>query len=183
MYNLLLKYVYDVVDLLPRIALPCRDTRALFVVAVRLRTLRAVFAVVARDAFVVARATTPRDVLADAAAVFVRPVFARDATARAAFAFAVVAALVVVRRETVLDETRREFVAFARGDVLVVTVLATGAIGSANTARIDTNVEQTKNAPANRNTVPMAFLQKSAMLRLVIKFSRFLGIFPRKPVV
>ena len=46
-----------------------------------------------------------------------------------------------------------------------------GAIGSAKTARIDKNVEHTKNAPANRNTVPMAFFATVAILRLFIHYS------------
>lgn len=43
--------------------------------------------------------------------------------------------------------------------------------GSANTERIETKVEQTKNAAANKNTVPMAFLQEFAFIRNVIKIS------------
>lgn len=37
-------------------------------------------------------------------------------------------------------------------------IISTGT-GSANTARMDTRVEHTKNAAANKKTVPMAFLQ------------------------
>ena len=38
-----------------------------------------------------------------------------------------------------------------------------GATGSANTVRIENKVEQTKNAPAKRKTVPMAFLNEFAI--------------------
>jgi len=167
-------YVLVYVVLLPRIALPCNDTRALFaaVDVVRLRTLR--------DGFVVVRATTLRDEFVFAAVV--RDVVVRAATLRALFAV-FVAVVVVSRRDTTFVPLRREFVAVARGDCVVVNIVFAGAIGSANTARIDTSVEQTKNAPANKNTVPMAFLQKSATLRLVINILPFRGEIPRKPVV
>lgn len=180
-----------VAALLPRIALPCNETRA--VVPARDTTLRFV---VARDAFAtVPRDTTlrplvvavPRDtvfavardadtlgravvvVVRDAVVVravvgvaVVRAVVPRDVTARDAVA------VVVVPRDTVFVAVRRD-VAFvpravgvparvAWGPATTVDV-AIGAIGSANTARIDTNVEQTRNAPANKNTVPIAFLQ------------------------
>ena len=78
------------VVLLPRIALPCNDTRALFaaVDVVRLRTLR--------DGFVVVRATTLRDEFVFAAVV--RDVVVRAATLRALFAV-FVAVVVASRRE------------------------------------------------------------------------------------
>ena len=183
-----------VAALLPRMALPCNETRA--VVPARDTTLRFV---VARDAFAtVPRDTTlrplvvavPRDtvfavvrdadtlgravivVVARVAAVVavravvgvavVRAVVPRDVTARDAVA------VVVVPRDTVFVAVRRDVAFVLRGDAVPARVawgpattvdVAIGAIGSANTARIDTNVEQTRNAPANKNTVPIAFLQ------------------------
>ena len=180
-----------VAALLPRIALPCKETRA--VVPARDTTLRFV---VARDAFAtVPRDTTlrplvvavPRDtvfavvrdadtlgravivVVRDAVVVravvgvaVVRAVVPRDVTARDAVA------VVVVPRDTVFVAVRRDVAFVLRGDAVPARVawgpattvdVAIGAIGSANTARIDTNVEQTRNAPANKNTVPIAFLQ------------------------
>ena len=180
-----------VAALLPRIALPCNETRA--VVPARDTTLRFV---VARDAFAtVPRDTTlrplvvavPRDtvfavvrdadtlgravivVVRDAVVVravvgvaVVRAVVPRDVTARDAVA------VVVVPRDTVFVAVRRDVAFVLRGDAVPARVawgpattvdVAIGAIGSANTARIDTNVEQTRNAPANKNTVPIAFLQ------------------------
>ena len=46
-----------------------------------------------------------------------------------------------------------------------------GATGSANTERIEINVEQTKNAVANKNNVPIAFLQEFASIRIFIEKS------------
>ena len=184
------KYVYVFVDALdPRIALPCKETRD--GLAARARTLRAVVAPVLRDAFVVPvrettlRDATPRDALfvvvaavvaRDEFAVVTREEFAalaRDATLRDGVA----AVVVPVARDTVFVALRGVAllrpVAPARPDCAVI---AAGAIGSAKTARIDTNVEQTKNAPANKNTVPIAFLQKSAKLRLFIKYSPVSGV-------
>ena len=47
----------------------------------------------------------------------------------------------------------------------VLWVAAFGfTIGSANTERMETNVEHTKNAAANKNTVPIAFLQEFAFI-------------------
>ena len=70
----------------------------------------------------------------------------------------------VVPRDTVVVAVvarglaRPERVArIARGDAASIF---TGAIGSANAARIDINVEHVKNAPPNKKTVPMAFLQQ-----------------------
>lgn len=180
-----------VAALLPRMALPCNETRA--VVPARDTTLRFV---VARDAFAtVPRDTTlrplvvavPRDtvfavvrdadtlgravvvVVRDAVVVragvgvaVVRAVVPRDVTARD------VVAAVLVPRDTVFVAVRRDVAFVLRGDAVPARVawgpattvdVAIGAIGSANTARIDTNVEQTRNAPANKNTVPIAFLQ------------------------
>lgn len=159
--------------LLPRIALPCNETRAWFDVAVRARTLRDV--VVVRDA-PVARDTTPRDVAA--AVVRGLATVVRDATLRAVFADGVA----VVPRDTTFDVARRD-VALVRGDCAVTIAPVVGAIGSANTARIDNNVEQTKNAPASKKTVPTAFLQQSAMLRLFINTLLLSGETPGKPVI
>ena len=178
-----------VAALLPRIALPCKETRAVvpardttlrdgFVVrdtVVRDTTLRplvvavprdTVFAVV-RDADTLGRAVVVvvRDAVAVRAVVgvaVVRAVVPRDVTARDAVA------VVVVPRDTVFVAVRRDVAFVLRGDAVPARVawgpattvdVAIGAIGSANTARIDTNVEQTRNAPANKNTVPIAFLQ------------------------
>ena len=178
-----------VAALLPRIALPCKETRAVvpardttlrdgFVVrdtVVRDTTLRplvvalpreTVFAVV-RDADTLGRAVAVvvRDAVAVRAVVgvaVVRAVVPRDVTARDAVA------VVVVPRDTVFVAVRRDVAFVLRGDAVPARVawgpattvdVAIGAIGSANTARIDTNVEQTRNAPANKNTVPIAFLQ------------------------
>lgn len=168
--------------LLPRIALPCNETRAWFDVAVRARTLRDV--VVVRDA-PVARDTTPRDVVATVARGLATVV--RDETLRAVFADVVVApdddvAVAVVPRDTTFDVVRRD-VAVVRGDCAVTIAPVVGAIGSANTARIDNNVEQTKNAPASKKTVPTAFLQQSAMLRLFINTLLLSGETPGKPVI
>lgn len=175
MYNLFARYVYVVDDdfLLPRIALPCNETRAWFDVAVRARTLRDV--VVVRDA-PVARDTTPRDVVV--AVVRGLATVVRDATLRAVFADGVA----VVPRDTTFDVARRD-VALVRGDCAVTIAPVVGAIGSANTARIDNNVEQTKNAPASKKTVPTAFLQQSAMLRLFINTLLLSGGTPGKPVI
>lgn len=159
--------------LLPRIALPCNETRAWFDVAVRARTLRDV--VVVRDA-PVARDTTPRDVVV--AVVRGLATVVRDATLRAVFADGVA----VVPRDTTFDVARRD-VALVRGDCAVTIAPVVGAIGSANTARIDNNVEQTKNAPASKKTVPTAFLQQSAMLRLFINTLLLSGGTPGKPVI
>lgn len=178
-----------VAALLPRIALPCNETRAVvpardttlrdgFVVrdtVVRDTTLRplvvalprdTVFAVV-RDADTLGRAVVVvvRDAVAVRAVVgvaVVRAVVPRDVTARD------VVAVVVVPRDMVFVAVRRDVEFVLRGDAVPARVawgpattvdVAIGAIGSANTARIDTNVEQTRNAPANKNTVPIAFLQ------------------------
>ena len=46
-----------------------------------------------------------------------------------------------------------------------------GAIGSAKTERIEINVEQTKKAVANKNNVPIAFLQEFALIRIFIEKS------------
>ncbi len=177
-------YVVDVLALLPRIALPDRDTRAFGFVAVRDTTLRGAAPVVREPPVrpdVVARDVTPRDAVVDAAPRDVVPVAVVEDTARVAAAGrpdtlraaadAVVPRAMVdaaVPRDDVVVRPDARAVAPARGDWADVAIIA-GAIGSANTARIDTNVEQTKNAPASKNTVPTAFLKKSPKLRLFIK--------------
>ena len=148
----------------PWIAGPVKETRD-GVVDVRATTLRAtVLGLVARD-------TTLRFVAVPRDTVFA---FARDATPRdTTFLFTV--APVVVRAIVAGDTPRfvvrpdARFVAFVRGDALVSAGTNVGAIGSANTARIDKNVEQTKNAPAKRNTVPIAFFATDAISRLFIR--------------
>ena len=110
---------------------------------------------VARDAVVV----LTNDV---AGVVVPRETIARDVTPRDGATFCVCA----VPRDTTDDAVLRDDAGRAdartvpdvRGDATVgADTVMVGAIGSANTARIDNNVEQTKNAPANRNTVPIAF--------------------------
>ena len=170
--------------LLPRMALPERDTRA-GEVAVRATTLRD--AAVPRD--VVVRDATLRDDTAapprDAAGVVV----VRDetvglpVTVRAVVDADGVAAVV---RETVAAALPRA-VAVARpvarallpprGDCAPDATALIGAIGSANTARIDSSVEQTKKAPASKNTVPIAFLKSSPKLRFFINTL----LYPGKP--
>ena len=149
------------------------------VVAVRARTLRALFAF-ARDVAAIWRETTLRDAAFTRPFAVARCAFARDATARlctvlrdvvARDAFADGAATAVratvardvaaVLRGLVRPELR---VVAARPDCGAATEFGSyGAIGSAKTARIDNKVEQTKNAPANRKTVPTAFLKESAI--------------------
>lgn len=221
MYNLFCRYVYvlELTDaLLPRIALPCNETRDVAgAVAVRERTVRAVLFAATRDTvFVVPRDTTLRDVVprdtvfavprdTDAlgrpvavvvravvvvGAAVVRTAVVRDVTPRATVAFDGFA--VVVPRVTILDDVDRDDAGRAdartfpdvRADetIGVADTVATGAIGSANTARMDNNVEQTKNAPASKNTVPIAFLTCSAKLRLFINALLYSGN-ARKPNV
>lgn len=197
-------------DLLPRIALPCKDTRdgvVPDVVVAREITFLLLFTATREVVFVAFLETTLRDavpvvaavpretvVLGRAVAVVVVPAtvpletvgvvaprdtVARDVTVRAGVAAlgVVVTVAAVVPRDTILvfvldvagraDE--RVLLVPARVACGVATAFcAIGAIGSANTALIDKNVEQTKNAPASKNTVPIASLQKSATLRLFI---------------
>lgn len=177
MYNLFVRYVYVLFDdvLLPRIALPCNETRAWLDVAVRARTLREL--VVVRDAF--ARDTTLRDAVAfargDATVV-------RDVTPRAVPAVVATFVFAVVPRDITLAVARRDD-AVPRGDCAPAIAPVVGATGSANTARIDNNVEQTKNAPANKKTVPTAFLQQSAMLRFFINTLPVIRKTPGKPAI
>ena len=199
------KYVYVLPDvaLVPRMALPCNETRAVLAdVAVRAATPRDADAVavvprdvVVRDATFRGDADTPRDVAvlardavvlavprdvavardgaavvprdADVAGTAARDVVARDATERdAAVVVRAVDAVVAVVRGLVRPDARD---VPARADCGAAAVTFTGAIGSASTARIDTNVEQTKNAAASKNTVPTAFLQKSPNVRFFIQ--------------
>lgn len=217
MYNLFCRYVYVlefVAALLPRIALPVSETRA--VVPARETTLRDAFATfddVVRDTTL--RAELPRDVVArpvvvaavvrDAVAlgrpdvvvvrdavplvVVVRDVVGTAAAVRDTTPRDIVAPLVfAVPRETTFDDVPRAVAVdgravdartlpAARGDATAddVVTVAVGAIGSANTARIDNKVEQTKNAPASKNTVPIAFLTCSAKLRLFINTLLYSG--------
>lgn len=181
-----------------------RDGLATFVDVVRDTTLRDVFprdafvrdvtTPVLRDAVTDGR--PPPDVFVARDTVFVRAppgvTAARDAAVRDVTVRAVVAELLFdvndVPRDTIFDDVPRDAatdgraaertVPDARGDASapddVGTVFA-GAIGSANTARIDNNVEQTKNAPANKNTVPIAFFTCSAKLRLFINTLLYSG--------
>ena len=138
-----------------------------------------------RDGEFVVRATTlrPTDVRPPPRDTTLRDgVFARDAeldvvratTLRCgAFARDAATGAVVVRtRDAALLRPDARDVAFARGDAAFDTVgEITGAIGSAKTARIDKNVEHTKNATASKKTVPIAFFATPAILRLVIHYS------------
>ena len=198
MYSLLDKYVNELLldVLLPRMAAPCKDTRAASdVVAVRARTLRAVVAADDRDVTAVAlRAATPRDgvvtPLADvvgaprvAVVVAERDAVPRDVdVARDTPDVVDVAALVVVGATALRDATARDVLDVPRATVAAdvrglardardvdvparapwgaaTVTVSTGAIGSANTARIETKVEQTKNAAASKKTVPTAFFK------------------------
>ena len=159
------RYEYDVVGvaLEPRIAEPCKEIRALFaaaVVAVRARTER-VAAAFARDVAADARDTTLREPAAFARFTAGRPDTARDAVPLGVVVRATVVRLAFARLRG-LARPERGF------DARPLCGAATefsfiGAIGSANTERIDKNVEHTKNAPASKNTVPMAFLNESAI--------------------
>ena len=154
---------------LPAIIEPVALTRD-GVVAVLARTARFERALLA----VLLRAVTPRDtvVLTLLAAPVPRELtvlvveFARDFTDLivpgycAVVARAVFVVVVVVARGLVLPV--RPGCAFA------------GTIGSANTERIDINVEHTKNAAANKNTVPMAFFNEFVFTRKVIIFSCYI---------
>ena len=179
-YNLLLKYEYDVdVDARdPAIMEPVALTRD-GVDDVRARTARLfVERLTAPDLL---RDTTPRDEVKVPDVVRVAAV-PREETARfvpvprdivvldAVFVFTERVARAVVARDVFA-----RFVVFvvARGLVRVARWGKTFevAIGSANTDRIETNVEQTKNAAANRNIVPIAFFNEFAFTRNVIKIS------------
>lgn len=154
---------------------PSNATRA--VVPLRERTLRVFDAVVrvdtprfdaARDAV---RATTLRvDVVRADVAPFVAPdardATLRDATLRDVFAFVVA----VVGRADVAVAVPRGDARPERGEAVAAAgaFSNTGAIGSANTTRIDNNVEHTKNAPISNSTVPSAFLHKFMTERLFI---------------
>ena len=154
-------------------ALPDKETRDVSDVAVRATTLRELLRVTPRD-------TTFRSVIArDAELVVprdVEPVVLRETTPRGDTL--VVPATRLVVRATVAPDVPRltvrpaaRFVEFARGDAFDCVGATTGAIGSAKTARMDKNVEQTKKAPAKRNIVPTAFFATDAILRLFIHYS------------
>ena len=82
----------------------------------------------------------------------------------------VVGVATVPRDVAVRDATPREFTT-----VLLVVPRDTTFVefprDVTGRARIDTNVEHTKNAPASKNTVPIAFLKFSAKLWRFIKLS------------
>lgn len=126
--------------------------------------------------FVVAllRDVTPRVVVGRVVRVGVIP---RDVTVRFA-AFPRDTAVLVgvfVARAVVARDTVARFVVVAAARGLVrpdFCAVAFGlTIGSANTERIETRVEQTKNAAANKNIVPIAFLTEFVFMRKFIKFS------------
>ena len=81
----------------------------------------------------------------------------------------VVARVVVVRASVRVFATVRP--GAVRGVFARAGLFCAGAIGSAKTARIDNNVEQIKNAPANRNTVPIAFLYAFVIFWFFIELS------------
>ena len=177
MYKLLAKYEYDgdVDARVPAIIDPfalTRDDVVLVADVVLARTAR-----FERAAFCV-RAVTPRDCVVVCALILrtlARGETVLDATPRDVVARDDVVAGVTVARDTVERATAELFAlfTFARGLVrpdLCGNVFA-GAIGSANTERIDINVEQTKNAAANKNTVPIAFFNEFAFIRKFIIFS------------
>ena len=152
----------------PRRAEPCNETRE--VSTLRARTVRPErFAVVRVAAVVAVRATTLRDGAVVVVRVVVRVARPREVVARDGAVVAVVPRYTVVVAVVVRGLARPERVAlparWARGEIVSAF---TGAIGSANAARIDINVEHVKNAPPNKKTVPMAFLQQLENLRLVI---------------
>lgn len=140
-----------------------------------------------RDGVVVADVVLARTARFERAAFWVRAVTPRDGVVVCALMLRTLA-----RGETVLDVTPRDvvvrdadagvtvvraalarFCVVARGLVrpnLCGNVFA-GATGSANTERIDINVEQTKNAAANKNTVPIAFFKEFAFIRKFMIFS------------
>ena len=127
----------------------------------RARTLR----VVARFVAVLAlRETTLRVVVERAdVAVFAVVELARDTTLRVAVPREVVVVFVAIvgRADEAVFDVPRGLARPERGDwacVIAVDASIVGAIGSANTTRIDNNVEHTKNAPISNNTVPSAFL-------------------------
>lgn len=94
-------------------------------------------------------------------------------------------ALAELARDVVVRATFARLFAVARGDVRPVfccVVKFVSTIGSANTERIETNVEQTKNAAANKNTVPIAFLQELAFIRNVMKVS-YLLLYTKSPEI
>ena len=74
-------------------------------------------------------------------------------------------------RATVLRATVPLLRAAARAGLTCDCATVVGAIGSANTVRIDNKVEQIKNAPASKNTVPIAFLYASAIFWFFIELS------------
>lgn len=144
------------------------------------RTLRVVD--VARFAVLRAvRATTFR-VVVRAAFAFVAVEFVRDTTLRDATPRDAAAEFVAVVGRAVFDaDVPRGLARPDRGDwvcAIMADASMVGAIGSAKTTRIDNNVEHTKNAPINNNTVPSAFLYKFITERF---FMHTLHIFRERP--
>ena len=148
-------------DALPDVAALPRETTLRDVTAVR-----DAFVAVGRDTVLVL--ALPRDTTVRDVAVVRAALDGRDDTPRADVAVVLATVELDAFARVVVRPVARAVVP-ARGDCGPFAVTTgTGAIGSANTARIDNNVEQTKNAPANRNTVPTAFLQNSTRLRFLI---------------
>ncbi len=137
-----------------RFAVPTIDTRA--GVALRDTTVRAVW----RGATAVRVAT----VRAGVCAAVVRVATARpDAVVRDGVT-------APPARDGVARAAERGLVVVARAaDVVTGVVKSAPGSGSAKAVRIDKNVEHTKNAAANKNTVPNAFLKTSPKLRLFIR--------------
>lgn len=170
-YNLLAKYEYVVVEPTREpadITLPVALTRE-GVEDVRARTVR--FADVVLLLVVWEREVTPReDTFVERVGVIPREETVRVAVAvREAVALDAVG-VVDAARDVVERDTLVRLVALERGlwrpvDWFVAFV---SNIGSANTERIEINVEQTKNAAANKNTVPIAFLQQFVFIRKVM---------------
>jgi hypothetical protein len=179
-YKLLAKYEYDVVlARLPVIIEPVALIReGVFVVLARIARFETLFvaawlrAVTPRDAagvvvaFIERTGILPREVTV-LFATLPRDVVVLDAPC---------AVCAAVARETVVRAVFTRLLAVARGLVRPLRCgnVFAGAIGSANTERIDINVEHTKNAAANKNTVPIAFLQEFAFIRNVIIFSCYI---------
>jgi len=197
-YNLFVKYVTDELERLPAITDPTALTRD-GVAELRARTAR--FDVVRLDVerFVApARDVTLREeLLAELEGVAT----ARDLTALLAVArdltvpdFDAVVRDVVVpdfdaeardvtvpdclftARVAVVRVTFARVFCVARGLTRPVrtTVSSAVTIGSANTERIETNVEQTKKVAANKNTVPIAFFSEFTFMRILIEISCYI---------
>ena len=180
-YNLLAKYEYVVLparepaDITVPVALTRDGVDVVLARTARLFVERFVVVLfldtTLREAVFVPRfdATPREETVLFAVVVVARFVVLLDVVERVAFA--------EVARDAVVRATLARLLAVARGDVRPVFCIAApvSTIGSANTERIETNVEQTKNAAANKNTVPIAFLQELAFIRNVMKISYVLS--------